>query len=336
MKERQITVSMLAEHAGVSRVAVYAAFNPEKKTTVGISDKTREKILKAADELGYVPNDLARTLVSGQSKTVGLLLKSNTTPLMHKLVSACSRLFIDHDYLLIAESSEGDAAREREILNRFLQKRVDCVIVGWFDFENNRDIAAQFNRFGIPVISIKGEATELPNSATVCFDEIQVMRLIAGHLHRNGIRRVCYAGTESRQGSSSARRGEYLAEALLPGMELADSVALSGVEECRAFVANLKASPNRPEAIVCYNDQLAQLVAVKLKIAGFRVPEEIQVTGVDGCLEPYDPVKLTTVKLPAEELAQTIFRIFRDSDYRGQLISVAPLLIENETTLKQQ
>ena len=61
--------------AGVSRVAVYAAMNPEKKTTVSLSGKTREKILSAAKELGYVPNDMGRTLVSGRSRNVGLLLQ---------------------------------------------------------------------------------------------------------------------------------------------------------------------------------------------------------------------------------------------------------------------
>ncbi len=333
-QEPQITVAMLAKHAGVSRVAVYAALNPEKKTTVGISDKTRAKILKAAAELNYIPNDQARTLVSGRSKTIGLLLKSNTTPLMHKLVSACSRLFVDHGYLLIAESSEGDAARERELLNRLLLKRVDCVIVGWFDYKSNKDIAAQFNRFGIPVINIMGEAVELPNSATVCFDEIQVMRLIANHLHRNGIRRVCYAGIEARPESSSVQRGRYLAEALraLPGMELSDEVAFSGTEECRAFVSQLKTSLTPPEAIVCYNDRLAQVMTVELKIAGFQIPAEIGVTGVDGCFDPYDPVRLTTVQLPVEKLAGAIFQIFRDSDFNGKLTRIPPILIENETT----
>lgn len=54
--KRQVTVAMIAKHAGVSRVAVYAALNPDKKTTVGISEKTKNKILAAAEELGYIPN----------------------------------------------------------------------------------------------------------------------------------------------------------------------------------------------------------------------------------------------------------------------------------------
>lgn len=80
---------MLAEFAGVSRVAVYAAMNPEKKTTVSLSGKTREKILSAAKELGYVPNDMGRTLVSGRSRNVGLLLQSHDSRMSRRLIFAC-------------------------------------------------------------------------------------------------------------------------------------------------------------------------------------------------------------------------------------------------------
>lgn len=147
---QQVTAAMLAKHAGVSRVAVYAAFNPGKKTTVGISEKTKNKILAAAEELGYIPNDLARTLVSGRSRNIGLLLQSNRSAMSQQLIAACSRLFVDNGYLVISESSDEDEKREREILNRFLIRRVDCVVISWVDEESNADLRKQFGRCGIP------------------------------------------------------------------------------------------------------------------------------------------------------------------------------------------
>lgn len=330
----QITISTIAQHAKVSRVAVYAAFHPEKQTTVGISEKTREKILAASKELGYVPNDLAKTLVSGRSKTIGLLLKDNSSPLLHRLISACSNLFHGHDYLLISEFSAGDSQRERDILTRFLVKRVDCVIVAWFDYENNKVVAEQFNQCGIPVISIHDKPVVAEGSATVYFDEPRGMHLISDFLHRKGLHRVCYAGCESRRSSSSFRRLEYLTKALqeIPEMQLTESVTFADAEDCRRFVAQLKKRKEKPDVIVCYNDRIAQLVAVELKIAGFRIPEEISVTGVDGYGSPYDPVKLTTVQLPVEEMAKTIFELFQNSDFHGQFIPIFPRLLEQSTT----
>ncbi len=331
---RQVTVSMLAKHAGVSRVAVYAAFNSDKKTTVGISDKTREKILAAAEELGYVPNDLARTLVSGQSRTVGLLLKSNDSLVPQRLVSAFSHLFVDNGYLLISESSESSVQRERDILNHFLHKRVDCVIVAWFGFAQNGDLLDQFSRCGIPVINIMNQVISHDNSATVSFDEGQVMHLVCEFLDRQRIRKIWYAGTEERENSSSIFRRNYLKEAVdtYPGMALSKEVYISGAADCREFVAKLKKAKKLPEAIVCYNDRLAQLIAVELRIAGFQIPEDIAVTGVDGYTDPYDPIALTSVLLPVEKLAEAAYKIFSEADYHSQLVRIAPELIERETT----
>ncbi|MBS1369400.1 MAG: LacI family DNA-binding transcriptional regulator [Lentisphaeria bacterium] len=335
---RQVTVAMLAKHAGVSRVAVYAAFNPDKKTTVGISEKTKSKILAAAEELGYIPNDLARTLVSGRSRNIGLLLQSNKSLMSQRLISECSRLFVGNGYLMISESSENDAKREREILNNFLVRRVDCVIIAWYDYESCGDLREQFGRCGIPIINIRNREPDFPNSAAVSFDEAEVMQQVCGMLYRKGLRRISYAGAETRENSSSYWRLSHLENAvtLYPGLELAERASFSRSADCRAYVASLAGNPCRPQAVVCYNDQIAQLVTLELRLAGIRVPEEIAVTGVDGYSGRFDPVEPTTVRLPVEKMAAEIYRIFSNSDYRGQIVRLAPELLERETTPTQK
>ena len=347
---QQVTAAMLAKHAGVSRVAVYAAFNPGKKTTVGISEKTKNKILAAAEELGYIPNDLARTLVSGRSRNIGLLLQSNRSAMSQQLIAACSRLFVDNGYLVISESSDEDEKREREILNRFLIRRVDCVVISWVDEESNADLRKQFGRCGIPIINIRNREPDFDYSAAISFDEGQVMRQICGLLARCGLRKLCYAGIGGR-GNNSSRLRQHPAHILLllaevqqlgesavrehSGMELAGEVSFASAEECRAYVRTLRDPAKRPQAIVCYNDRIAQLVTIELRLSGIRVPEEIAVTGVDGYSDRFDLVAPTTVRLPVAEMAGEIYRIFSSSDYRRQLVRIAPELIERETTPNQ-
>ena len=334
---QQVTAAMLAKHAGVSRVAVYAAFNPGKKTTVGISEKTKNKILAAAEELGYIPNDLARTLVSGRSRNIGLLLQSNRSAMSQQLIAACSRLFVDNGYLVISESSDEDEKREREILNRFLIRRVDCVVISWVDEESNADLRKQFGRCGIPIINIRNREPDFDYSAAISFDEGQVMRQICGLLARCGLRKLCYAGIGGRGNNSSRWRHTHLESAVREhsGMELAGEVSFASAEECRAYVRTLHDPAKRPQAIVCYNDRIAQLVTIELRLAGIRVPEEIAVTGVDGYSDRFDLVAPTTVRLPVAEMAGEIYRIFSSSDYRRQLVRIAPELIERETTPNQ-
>lgn len=334
---QQVTAAMLAKHAGVSRVAVYAAFNPGKKTTVGISEKTKNKILAAAEELGYIPNDLARTLVSGRSRNIGLLLQSNRSAMSQQLIAACSQLFVDNGYLVISESSDEDEKREREILNRFLIRRVDCVVISWVDEESNADLRKQFGRCGIPIINIRNREPDFDYSAAISFDEGQVMRQICGLLARCGLRKLCYAGIGGRGNNSSRWRHTHLESAVREhsGMELAGEVSFASAEECRAYVRTLRDPAKRPQAIVCYNDRIAQLVTIELRLSGIRVPEEIAVTGVDGYSDRFDLVAPTTVRLPVAEMAGEIYRIFSSSDYRRQLVRIAPELIERETTPNQ-
>ena len=334
---QQVTAAMLAKHAGVSRVAVYAAFNPAKNTTVGISEKTKNKILAAAEELGYIPNDLARTLVSGRSRNIGLLLQSNRSAMSQQLIAACSRLFVDNGYLVISESSDEDEKREREILNRFLIRRVDCVVISWVDEESNADLRKQFGRCGIPIINIRNREPDFDYSAAISFDEGQVMRQICGLLARCGLRKLCYAGIGGRGNNSSRWRHTHLESAVREhsGMELAGEVSFASAEECRAYVRTLRDPAKRPQAIVCYNDRIAQLVTIELRLSGIRVPEEIAVTGVDGYSDRFDLVAPTTVRLPVAEMAGEIYRIFSSSDYRRQLVRIAPELIERETTPNQ-
>ena len=331
---RQVTVAMLARYVGVSRVAVYAALNPDKKTTVGISEKTKNKILAAAEDLGYIPNDLARTLVSGRSRNIGLLLPSNRSAMSQELISACSRLFVDNGYLVISESSEGDEKREREILNRFLIRRVDCIIISWVGEESNADLRKQFCRCGIPIINIRNREPDYDCSAAVSFDEGQVMRMICGVLGNCGLQRLWYVGSGVPESNSSCWRRTHLQNAVTehPGMRLVGMTSFLSAEECRVWVRRLAGLAERPESFVCYNDRIAQLLTIELRLAGIRVPEEIAVTGVDGYSDKFDPVSPTTVRLPAEEMATEIFRIFCEADYRRQLIRIAPKLMERETT----
>ena len=74
---RKITVRMVAEAAGVSRTAVYAVLNRDAKNNIGLRPDTRRKIEKAIEELGYIPNNSARTLVSGRSNNIGILLNTS-------------------------------------------------------------------------------------------------------------------------------------------------------------------------------------------------------------------------------------------------------------------
>ncbi len=328
--KKQVTISMLAEYAGVSRVAVYAAMNPEKKTTVNLSGKTREKILNAAKELGYVPNDMGRTLVSGRSRNVGLLLQSHDVRMARRLVSACGQFFGRAGYMLIPDTSQNSVEREREILSSFLIKRVDCVIVGWLAYEKNCDLLEQFDRCGIPMIHLQSHSSDYARSATIAFDEAAVMTLLCEFLTRKGRRRIGYIGFADRCSSASADRFEFLRKAVKthPELTLESPFYAASATDCRKYAESLKHLPRRPDALICFNDQLAQVTGVELKFAGLDPLHEITVAGIDGYGDAFDPLPLPSVRLPVEKLAETAFSIFASEDFHQQIITISPEMVE--------
>ena len=329
-KKKQVTISMLAEFAGVSRVAVYAAMNPEKKTTVSLSGKTREKILSAAKELGYVPNDMGRTLVSGRSRNVGLLLQSHDSRMSRRLIFACGQRFGRAGYMLIPDTSQNSVEREREILSSFLIKRVDCVIVGWLAYEKNCDLLEQFDRCGIPMIHLQSHSSEYARSATIAFDEAAVMELLCDFLIRRGKKRIGYAGFTDRCSFASADRFEFLRRAVKkhPELTLEPPFYAASAMDCRSHAESLKMLSSRPDALICFNDQLAQVMGVELKFAGLDPLHEITVTGIDGYGDAFDPLLLPSVRLPVEKLAETAFTIFASEDFHQQIIKISPEMVE--------
>ena len=329
-ERKQVTISMLAEFAGVSRVAVYAAMNPGKKTTANLSEKTREKILNAAKELGYVPNDMGRTLVSGRSRNVGLLLQSHDIRMARRLVFACGQRFGRAGYMLIPDTSQNSVEREREILSSFLIKRVDCVIVGWFAYEKNCDLLEQFDRCGIPMIHLQGHQSDYAKSATIAFDEAAVMRLLCDFLVRRGKRRISYIGLGDRCNSASADRLKFLREAVKkhPELTLESPFYAASAMDCRNYAESLRGLSQRPDALICFNDQLAQTVGVELKFAGLDPIHEITVAGIDGYGDAFDSLSLPSVRLPVEKLAETAFSIFASEDFHQQIIKISPEMVE--------
>ena len=290
---------MLAEFAGVSRVAVYAAMNPEKKTTVSLSGKTREKILSAAKELGYVPNDMGRTLVSGRSRNVGLLLQSHDSRMSRRLIFACGQRF-------------GRA------------------IVGWLAYEKNCDLLEQFDRCGIPMIHLQSHSSEYARSATIAFDEAAVMELLCDFLIRRGKKRIGYAGFTDRCSFASADRFEFLRRAVKkhPELTLEPPFYAASAMDCRSHAESLKMLSSRPDALICFNDQLAQVMGVELKFAGLDPLHEITVAGIDGYGDAFDPLLLPSVRLPVEKLAETAFTIFASEDFHQQIIKISPEMVE--------
>jgi len=292
----KVTSYDVASLAGVSQSAVSRCFKPG----ASISAKIRAKVEKAARELDYQPNAIARGLISGRSNIVAVVINNLTNLIYPEILSELNQKFARHDrhVLLFTLSRESDVDR---VLDQVWQYQVDGIIA-----------AAQFT--DAQIAACEARRTPLvfynrvyPNHsvASVCCDHEEGERLLVEGLLRGRRGNFAVVSGPADSAVSTARtRGAVnaLAGAGVPCRQVEGDYSY----ECAGAIVNglLAGNGGRVDAIVCANDMMAigcidQLVLIH----GIRVPEDIAVVGFDGVgAASWENYNLTTIVQPVSRM----------------------------------
>jgi LacI family transcriptional regulator len=305
MVESQPTIYDVAERAGVSIATVSRALNP----SASVRPATRDKVLRAMEELEFVPNAVARGLSSGKHWILGLVFMHVRTDDMFLAVEEASLVYTDmvirgaearaaaHGYSLLLCSAGEDHPSGTTPLNT-LTGTVDGVIVldRVLSDERVADLARR-----LPVVLLAGKGDS--NSAiTVRVDNEQGMRSLADHLvEAHGISRVGFVSGFD-DSPDSVVRGEAFAQAMADHGGKLDEVDFlvadwTAAGAHAAMQRRLELGTALPQAFACANDQLAVGAINALNAAGLKVPGDVVVTGFDDIsLTRYLNPPLTTVR----------------------------------------
>lgn len=329
---KRITVTQVAKYAGVSRTAVYSVLSG-KKTTTGVSEATRQKISHVLDQLGYIPNQTARSLVSGQSNAIGVLLSDSDTPLLRHLVYELGIIAAANGKMLTSSTSNCDPMIEKKCLEQFFSRGMDGVIIARTSPDVNNDILKKFIGHGIPVVILGALDNNISGARVVAFDEPREMELIAEFLNSRSLHRISYLGFSNNLSHFSQDRCRYLHDAVTryADLQLINEKFIHNYDECREFAHKLVVAPvsSRPAVVVCYNDQLADLLINNLQICGMQVPQDISVIGIDGIPSEFHAKKITSVLLPPRAMAQAIYQsLWEDT---GDVL-IKPQFVVGKTT----
>ncbi|KAB8165708.1 LacI family DNA-binding transcriptional regulator [Streptomyces sp. 3MP-14] len=299
--KRRPTSKDVAAAAGVSRSAVSFAFNDPAR----ISEATRERILAAARELGYVPNAVARMLQAGQTKSLGVLLPQNVAKVMENPYYARFLLGVGQ-----VCDREGFTLLLTPPLRDSMLKAIPYAAVDGFvvcGLETDRGEVEELRRRGIPFVLVDSDAAE--GAPSVDVDDRNGAREAVEHLLQLGHRRIAVlsidpgptVATVGYRGSLS-RRMAGIAEGLSgAGMTMNDvellEVPCTRAEGYRATGAVM--AGRAPTAILALSDVLAIGAVDALHELGLRVPGDVSVTGFDDLPEAsWLRPRLTTVHQP--------------------------------------
>lgn len=292
-----VNALQVAERAGVSRSAVSRTFTPG----ASVSPKTREKVLLAAEELGYEVNDLARGLLANQSRLVGLVVTNPEEGFRAQLVAALTRALIARGSVpvLINTGRTGEALlAAQKILLRY---RAEATII--LSGSPPTEFVELARRNGQPLVVI---GRSEPDADHVRIGNSEAARRIAGLFVESGMTELGLVGSKSATPSVVERETAFVAEAERLGARVRvargdDSVYDDGRQSTQALLAE---GP-RPQAIFCVNDPLAFgcMDAIRHD-AKLRVPEDIVVVGFDDVPEAgWACFDLTTFRQDPETIA---------------------------------
>lgn len=308
------TIVDVANAAGVSISTASRALRGLDR----VSPQTRERVRRAADQLGYVAAPTGTALASGKTGVIALVAYRVTYWYFASAVTAIQRRLREGGYrTMLFDLDETSFGGRRELDQGMLVKRVDGVISLCVPLsDEERDL---LDRFDLPLTSM---GTVLNGRPCVCIDDAQAMRMATRHLLDLGHRDIAYVGelepgfvfTETPHARQEAFRDVIEAAGLDPrtdGIALPDWTSASGARAGHALLT----SQRRPTAIAAAADDLAFGVLAAAGRLGLRVPEDVAVVGIDDhALAPV--FDLTTVRQNVDRLgaeaADVLLRRLRD------------------------
>jgi LacI family transcriptional regulator len=267
---------------------------------------TRERVITAIDKLGWVPNQSARQLRAGRSRTLAVVVMDIANPFFTDLVLGAEDYGQERGYSVLVSNSAQQPARERNHLQLLEQQRVGGVLLApiW----GLSDQVRQLRRRGIPVVLLDraGDATDI---CSVSVDDVEGGRIAVQHLLDQGHTHIALVGGPGDlQQVRDRRRGAELASAghrdvRLLTISTPNLDAASGVRAADELATLTTAE--RPTAVFAANDLLAIGVLQGLVTHGFRVPDDVALIGYDDIsFAASAAVPLSSVRQPARDIGR--------------------------------
>lgn len=278
-----------------------------------VSPQTRERILEAARGLGYVPNALARSLVTQSTCTIGIVASDLTDAELARFVVGAEREARRRGHGVLIGSIDSGGIDAERYLKMLLERRVDGILTAAPQMERNARIG-ELLRGPVPAVSIHrvpGGGVSLVGS-----DHVKTALLATRHLLGLGHRRIAtVTGSGGRQVTSQRLKG-YRMALKDAGVEFDPGLVEGGHWEAdRAYEATLKLLDREPRitAVYAQNDTMALGVLSALHERGLGVPDECAVVGCDDIpIAAHAIPPLTTVHVPFFETGETAVRLLID------------------------
>lgn len=297
-----VRIRDVAARAGVSVGTVSNTINhPER-----VAPETRDAVMRAIKDLGFVPNLQARVLNGAPSNVIALVVLDLLSPFYMEVAHSVERAARESGYVVMLCNSENDRDKEASLLRMLAAQRVRGAILS--PASGTDDVLQRLDS-GLPVVVL--DTMGIESGCAVAVDDFVGGGLAGRHLLEQGHRRLAFvggpAGLRQMQQRTRGLRSAIEAEGLEPDRVLTqinvDDIGIQGGIQAAELLID---SGSLPTGIVCGNDMLAFGVFRALHRAGIRVPLDVALVGYDDVEFAADwVVPLTSVRQPIQEMGYT-------------------------------
>jgi LacI family transcriptional regulator len=300
-----MNIHEIAKRAKVSTATVSRTIN----RIPTVKPQLAKRVWKAVDELGYYPSMQARALVSGKSRTFGLIVSEITNPFFPEIVHVFEETALQHNYEILLTSTVHDTERMKIAVRRMLEHRVEGVAVVTFGMEEA--LLEDLKLRNLPLVFVD-VGPQRPYVSNIRIDYLTGIRQAVQHLAALRHGRIAFITGPLVLKSAVARRDAFLQAMNEIGKSVDGALVVEGNHTQdggeRAFEKLLRL-PSRPTAVLCSNDVTAMGVMRQCYAERIVIPQELSVVGFDNIrITQYMSPPLTTVEMSQAEIGRIAFQ----------------------------
>ncbi|MDK2886854.1 MAG: LacI family transcriptional regulator [Thermosipho sp. (in: thermotogales)] len=321
------SIKEVAKKAGVSISTVSRVLN----NSAPVSESLRKKVETAVKELGYLPSNIAKSLRKGKTKTIGFILPDITNPFFANIVRGAEDYLRRKGYALILCNSDQDKEQEIQLLETLISKHIDGLLfTGTGSFNS---LLVEKIKKGLKVVFLD-RIIEGINSSYVVIDNMKGMNLLLDFLVKSGHRNFVFINGNKETFSAKIRYEAFIEKMKKENLKYKHYFTNFSYEAGYKFARKMKIMP---DVIVCGNDLIAYGVIDAIEEMGYKVPDDVSVTGFDDIpFSKHFKPPLTTVRQPmykmGEKAAELLLKIIEENKFLNKGMVLEPeLIIRNST-----
>lgn len=294
----------VSEKAGLSLITVSRALRQPET----VQPDTRDKVMRAIDEIGYVPNLMARSLVSNRSNMIGVVVPILTSSLFADFAQGVAGVLQRHNIQMLLGVSQRSTLQEEEAVRTFIARQADAIIVtGFTHTDTCRKMLAGFHGPIVETWNLSDKAIDL----SVGYNNFAAAADMTRYLLGKGYREIAMVGGAFENNDQATdRRDGFLSAMAEAGRKVRPEFILSvpnptTIQSGADLMMRLLDGPVRPDAVFFQAELPAQGAMMACLSRGIRIPEDVAIAGFgDLSLSALLPVPMTTVRIRAQDMGE--------------------------------